>query len=86
MKIEIPDNLAHELGEIAATQRKSLEQFAVESLKSLVERPTSPDALIRILRALPHPSPEAVDEMEAAIAASRQPVRDEGIFDTESTK
>jgi hypothetical protein len=33
---------------------------------------------------LPHPSPEAVDTMEAAIKAGRLPVREEGVFDDSS--
>jgi predicted transcriptional regulator len=81
MTIQIPDDLAHGLEGIAAAQHKSVEQVAVESLRSLVNRPGSPEALLRAFRELKHPSAAAVDDLEAAIAAGRVPVRDEGAFD-----
>jgi hypothetical protein len=65
--IQIPD----ELDTIAAAQRKSVEQVAVENLRQLFERSSSPEVVIRSLRRLPHPSAEAVDDLEAAIAAGR---------------
>jgi hypothetical protein len=81
MTIQIPDDLARSLEGIASAQHKSVEQLAVESLRSQFERRDSPAALLRAIRELPHPSPEAVDELEAAILAGRLPVRDEGCFD-----
>jgi hypothetical protein len=81
MTIQIPDDLARRLEGIAAEQQKSVEQLALESLRSLLEEADSPDALLRAVRALPHPSAGAVDDLEAAIAASRLPVRDQGAFD-----
>jgi hypothetical protein len=57
-----------------------VEQVAVESLRSLVNCPGSPEALLRAFRELKHPSAAAVDDLEAAIAAGRVPVRDEGAF------
>jgi len=69
--IQIPDDLARGLEGIAAAEHKSVEQLAVERLRALLNRPTAPGALLRVLRALPHPSPAAVDELDAAIAASR---------------
>jgi hypothetical protein len=66
---------------IAAAQKKSVEQLAVERLRSLLDRPTSPGAVLRTIQALPHPSRAAVDDQDAAIAAARLPVRAEGVFD-----
>jgi len=81
MTIQIPDDLAHGLEGIAAAQHKSVEQVAVESLRSLVNRTGSPEVLLRAFRELKHPSAAAVDDLEASIAAGRLPVRDEGVFD-----
>lgn len=82
MTIQIPDDLARGLEEIAAIQHKSVEQVAVERLRtSFDDEPGSPAAVLRLIRELPHPSPEAVDEMEAAIAAGRLPVNYTGVFD-----
>jgi hypothetical protein len=81
MTIQIPDDLARGLKGIAAAQQKSVEQLAVERLRSLLDKPTSPKLLLRTIQALPHPSPSAVDDLEAAIAASRLAVRDLGVFD-----
>jgi hypothetical protein len=81
MTIRIPDDLVRGLEGIAAAQQKSVEQLAVERLRSLLCRPTSPGSLLSTLRALPHPGPEAVDDLDKAIAASRLPVRGHGVFD-----
>jgi hypothetical protein len=81
MTIEIPDDLARGLEGIAAARRKSIEQLAVEGLQSLLDQATSPEVLLRTIKALPHPSFAAVDELEAVIAASQLPVRDHGDFD-----
>jgi hypothetical protein len=81
MTIQIPDDLARGLEGIAAAQRKSVEQVALESLLSLFERASSPEAVLRAVRQLPHPSAADVDDLEAAIAAARQPVRDQGASD-----
>ena len=81
MTIQIPDDLAHDLERIAAAQRKSVEQVAEENLRSLVTRTGSPEVLLRAFRELKHLSAADVDDIEAAIAAGRLPVRDEGIFD-----
>lgn len=80
MTIEIPDELARDLAGVAAAQQKSLEQLVVERLRSLPDRTDSPRHLLKVLQALPHPSPEAVDEMEAAIAAARLPIHEENLF------
>ena len=81
MTIRIPDDLARGLEGIAAAQQKSVEELAVERLRSLFDRPTSPASVLRTIRALPHPSRPAVDDLDAAIAAARLPVRDQGAFD-----
>jgi HEAT repeat protein len=81
MTIQIPDDLARDLEAIAAAQRMSVEQLAIERLRALFEHPTSPVALLRAIQALPHPSPSAVDDLEAAIAEGRLPVREQGVFD-----
>ena len=81
MTIQIPDDVARGLEGVAALQRKSVEQVAVESLRLLFDRPASPQAVLRAVRGLPHPSAGAVDDMEAAIASARLPVRYSGAFD-----
>jgi predicted transcriptional regulator len=81
MTIQIPDDLARGLEGIAAAQQKSVEQVAVDSRRSLFDRTTSPGDVLRAVRELPHPSPAAVHDLEAAIAAGRLPVCDQGAFD-----
>jgi hypothetical protein len=79
--IQIPDDLARSLQGVAAAQQKSVEQVALECLSSLFDKESSPEAVLRALRGVPHPSAEAVDELDAAIAAARLPVRDQVAFD-----
>ena len=81
MTIQIPDDLARGLEGIAAAQQKSVEQVALESLRSLFTRASSPEAVLRAVRQLPHPSAAAVDDLDAAIAAARLPVSERGAFD-----
>jgi hypothetical protein len=81
LTIQIPDDLARALEVIASAQQKSVEEVAVERLGSLCDQPNSPQAILRAVRKLPHPSPGAVDDLDAAIAAARLPVRDQGVFD-----
>ena len=84
MTIQIPDDLARGLEGIAAAQRRSVQQLAVERLQAPLDTPASPESLLRTIRALPHPSPAAVDDLDdldAAIAASRLPVSDQNLFD-----
>ena len=81
MTIQIPDDLARGLKGIAAAQKKSVEQVALERLRSLLDNPPSPQAVLQALRELPHPSSAAVDDLDAAIAASQLPVREQGAFD-----
>ena len=81
LTIQIPDDLARGLKGIASAQKKSVEQVALERLRSLFDRASSPEVVLRAVRSLPHPSPSAVDELDAAIAAARLPVSDQGTFD-----
>ena len=81
MTIQIPDDVARGLEGLAAAQRKSAEQVALESLRSLLDHASSPAAVLRAVRELPHPSSEAVDDFDAAIAAARLPVSGRGAFD-----
>jgi predicted transcriptional regulator len=79
--IQIPDDLARSLQGIASAQQKSVEQLALESLRSLSDKANSPEAVLRANRELPHPNAAAVDELDAAIAAARLPVRERSAFD-----
>jgi hypothetical protein len=84
MTIQIPDDLALGLEGIAAAQKKSVEQLAVERLRDLLDEPESPQALLRTIRALPHPSHSAVDDLETAIEGSRLRVINQDVFDKRS--
>jgi hypothetical protein len=80
LTIEVPDHLVRSLEGIAATQRKSVQQLALERLISLVDvipapGAGSPAAVLRAMREPPHPSPADIDELDAAIEAGRLPVR-----------
>ena len=81
MTIQIPDDLVRDLEGLAVAQKKTVEQLALEHLRSLLDKPTSPQATLRAIREMPHPSSSAVDDLEAAIAASRLPVHDQDAFD-----
>jgi hypothetical protein len=86
--IEIPDDLVRSLEGIAAAQRKSIQQLALESLSSLVEAVPesgagSPASVLRVMREPPHPSSADVDELDAAITAGRLPVRTRDLFGTD---
>jgi hypothetical protein len=52
--IQIPDDLARCLEEVAAAQRKSVEQVALDSLRSLLDK-SSPAAVLQMVRKLPPP-------------------------------
>jgi predicted transcriptional regulator len=88
LTIEIPDDLVRSLEGIAAAQRKSVQQLALEQLSSLVgvisePRTGSPAAVIRVMQESPHPSSADVDELDAAIAAGRLAVRTRDLFSTD---
>jgi hypothetical protein len=83
--IEVPDDLVRSLEGIAAAQRKSIQQLALEHLSSLVEdvpepRAGSPAAVLRAMREPPYPSSADVDELDAAIAAGRLPIGTRDFF------
>lgn len=84
MTIQIPDDLARGLEGIASAQKKSVQQVAVESLSLLFKPRRSPETVLSAIRELPHPSAAAVDDLEAAIFASRMPVSNRGAFDDRS--
>jgi len=88
--IEVPDDLARSLEGIAAAQHKSIQQLTLERLSSLVEitaasRAGSPAVVLGVMQALPHPSSADVDELDAAIAAGRLPIRTRDLFGTDPT-
>ena len=66
---------------MAATQRKSVEQVALEGLRSLFDKPNSPEVLLRTPRERSRPSSAAVDDLEAAIGSARLQVLNRGTFD-----
>jgi len=83
--IELPDDLVRSLEGLAASEHKSVEQLAVERLRSLVEESPAPppgtaEAVLRAMRLPPHPSAADVGELERAIAGGRTPVRVEDLF------
>jgi len=81
MTIHIPDDVACGLEGIAAAQQKSVEQVALEGLRSLFDGSSSPDVVLRSVRGLSRPSAAAVDDLDAASAAALLPVGDQGAFD-----
>ena len=83
--IEVPDDLARRLEGIAAAQNKSIQQLAVERLRSLVEsslehRAGSAAAVFQAMQEPPHLSDSDVDELDAAIAGGRLPVQTRDLF------
>jgi hypothetical protein len=85
LTIEVPDELVSSLEAIAAAQRKSIQELALERLSSLVEvssepRVGSPAAILRAVQEPPHLSAADVDELDAAIAAGRLPVLTYDLF------
>lgn len=85
LTIEMPDELAWRLEVIAAAQRKTVEQLALEQLSSLIPEPRagSPEAVLRVMQEPPHPSAADVDELDAAILAGRLSVRARDLFSTD---
>jgi len=75
MTIQIPDDLARGLEGLAVSQQKSVEQVALESLRSLFDRPSAPHAVLQAVRDLPHPSAAAVDDLDAAISSASMACR-----------
>ena len=80
LTIEVPDELARSLEGIAASQRVTVEQLALEGLSSLVEtrpamRTGTAASVLRAMRELPQIGAADTDELDAAISAGRLPVR-----------
>jgi hypothetical protein len=89
LNIEMPDDLVRSLEGIAAAQRKSVQQLALEQLSSLIgvnpdPRAGSPAAVLRAMQEQPHPSSADVDALDAAIAAGRLAVRTRDLFPEDS--
>lgn len=85
LTIEMPDDLARSLEEIASVQHKTVQELGVERLRSLVEGSLapgkgSPGVILRAMREPPHPSVSDVEELEAAIAAGRVSVQMRNLF------
>ena len=85
LTLEVPDDLVRSLEGIAATQHMSIQQLALERLRALVPacadlRPGSAAAILRIMQEPPHLTAADVDELDAAIAAGRLPVRTNDLF------
>jgi hypothetical protein len=83
--IEMSDDLALGLAGIAAAQRKSVQQLALEQLSSLVEVTTNPrtgsaSAVLCVVQEPPRPSSADVDELDAVIEAGRLPIRARDLF------
>ena len=76
LSIEMPDDLASSLEGMAAAQHKSVQEIAIEGLRSLIkldgQAPAgSPAALLKATSAAPHLSASDVEELEGAILAGR---------------
>ena len=85
LTLEVPDELAVSLEGIAATHHVSVQQLALDRLRSLVPpstelQPGSAAALLRVMREPPISASADVDELDAAIAAGRIPVRAVDLF------
>jgi predicted transcriptional regulator len=85
LTIEMPDDLVRSLEGLAAGLHKTVQELAVERLRSLVEVSLesgagSPAAVLRAMREPPHPSALDVEELEMAIAAARVPVQTRDLF------
>ena len=80
--IEMPDDLVRSLEGLAAAEHKTVEQLAVEKLRSLVDTPPqgSPAAVMRAMGESPHLSASDVEELDAVIAAGRAPALARDLF------
>ena len=80
LTIEIPSDLALCLESIALTQKKSMEQVAMERLSSLLQSPGSPSAVLSAMRQHLSIDVDAVDEMETAMRIGSFQVVDSILF------
>jgi len=85
LTIEILDELARMLEGMAAAQRKSVQELALEQLSSLIPAPHagSPEAVLRVMQEPRRPSAADVDELDAALLAGRLPVGARDLFSTD---
>jgi hypothetical protein len=79
LMIEMPDDLACSLERIAAAQHKSIQELAIERIRSLVEANPensggSAGAVLQAMLDPPHPSASDVDDFDSAIKAGRLPI------------
>jgi hypothetical protein len=91
LMLEIPEALAQRLAWLAAAQKKSIEQVALERLSSLLEVPKenlsgSPAALRQAMHEPPHLPWDDVDALERVIAEGKLPVHQESVFDEREHK
>lgn len=85
LTIEMPDELVRSLEEMAPAQKISVQQLAIEKLRSFAEGTVddgtgSAAALLRALQEPPRPTVSDVDALDAAIAAGRLPVEASDLF------
>jgi predicted transcriptional regulator len=85
LTIQLPDDVARNLEGIAAAQRKTVQQLALEQLRALISEPHagSPEAVLRAMREPPHTNAADVEELDAAILAGRLAVGDRAPFSTD---
>lgn len=81
LTLEIPEDLAQHLESLATAQNKSMEQVALDHLRSLDSSPGSPSAILRAMKQPPHPDSSIVDELEAAIRDGRLTSGEQNIFE-----
>lgn len=79
LTLEIPDEMARILEGMATAQHKTVEELALDRLRSLVDsrdsgRPGSPSAVRNALLGLPRVSVADVEALEDAIASGKLPV------------
>lgn len=80
LTLEIPENLAQYLESLAAAQNKSVEQVALDHLRSLDTAPGSPVSILQAIKQLPHLHPSIIDELEAAIRNGQLAVGEQDVF------
>jgi hypothetical protein len=83
--IEMPEDLARSLQGIAEVQHKTVQELAIEGLRSLVEVNSehgagSADAVLLAMLDAPHPSASDMDEFDTILAAARLPVQARELF------
>ena len=81
LTLEIPADLERVLENLAAEQKTSVEEVALERLRLSIAPPGSPRAIALAMRELPRLDRSWVDEMEEEIRKGRIPVCDAGVFD-----